>query len=36
MYSSFTGILVDVIAASVSAAIAGIVIVLLWGKPKTA
>jgi hypothetical protein len=36
MYSSFTGILVDVIAASVSAAITGIVIVLLWGKAKTA
>lgn len=36
MYSSFTGILVDVIAASISAAIIGVVIVLTWGKPKTA
>lgn len=36
MYSSFTGILVDVIAASLSAAITGVVIVLTWGKPKTA
>ena len=36
MYSSFSGILVDIVAASVSAAIVGIAIVLLWGKAKTA
>lgn len=35
MYVSFSGILVDVIAASVSAAITGTIITLLWGKPKT-
>jgi len=35
MYNGFTAILVDVIAASVSAAVTGLIIVLLWGKAKT-
>lgn len=35
MYNGFTPILVDVIAASVSAAITGLIIVLLWGNTKT-
>jgi hypothetical protein len=35
MYNGFTPILVDVIAATVSAAITGLIIVLLWGKAKT-
>lgn len=35
MFNSITPILVDAIASTVMAAIIGIVIVLLWGKPKT-
>jgi hypothetical protein len=35
MFNSFTPIIVDAIAATVMAAIIGLVIVLLWGKPKT-
>lgn len=35
MFNSFTPILVDAIASTVMAAIIGLVIVLLWGKPKT-
>lgn len=34
MFNSFTPILVDAIASSIMAALIGIVIVLLWGKPK--
>lgn len=36
MFNSFTPVLVDAIAATVMASIIGMVIVLLWGKPKTA
>mgnify|MGYP000516365682 CR=1 FL=1 len=36
MFNSFTPILVDAIASTVMASIIGLVIVLLWGKPKTA
>jgi len=36
MFNSITPIFVDAIASSVMAAIIGIVIVLLWGKPKVA
>ena len=36
MFNSFTPILVDAIASTAMAAIIGIVIVLLWGKAKTA
>lgn len=34
MYNSVTPILVDAIAAAVMAGLVGLVIVLLWGKPK--
>ena len=35
LFNSVTTILVDIIASTVSAAITGLIIVLLWGKTKT-
>jgi len=36
IFNSVTPILVDAIASTVMAAVTGVVIVLLWGKPKAA